>query len=92
MVPGLETRLMEGLEDDLMSIAEMVCPIIFNVKDNCCKYIYSIYATLQYNTHSLFVTRFKRVGNAQLIWTLLHNHVRLLAHVVLSFLSRVSTD
>src|SRR6266436_3565944 len=25
MVPGLETRLMEGSEDDLVSIAEMVC-------------------------------------------------------------------
>jgi hypothetical protein len=35
MVPGLETRLMEGLEEDLVSIAEMVCPIIFYVKDNC---------------------------------------------------------
>jgi hypothetical protein len=29
MVPGLETRLMEGLEEDLVSIAEMVCLIIY---------------------------------------------------------------
>ena len=35
MVPGLETCLMEGLEEDLVSIMEIVCPMIFYVKDNC---------------------------------------------------------
>jgi hypothetical protein len=35
MVPGLETRLMEGLEEDLVSIAEMVCLIIFYVNYYC---------------------------------------------------------
>lgn len=35
MIPGLETRLMEGSEEDLVSIAEMVCYHIFYVKDRC---------------------------------------------------------